>query len=51
MTLTVAAAAAMAGETRFRVLLRQRPLQLLLITKRPSVEREFLIEPQQEDYS
>jgi len=51
MTFTVVAAAAMAGEARFRVSLPQRPLQLLLITKRPSVEREFLIEPQQEDYS
>ncbi|MCD9639004.1 hypothetical protein HAX54_023241 [Datura stramonium] len=35
--------------TRSKVSLRQRPLQLLLITEQPSEEREFHIEPQWED--
>ncbi|MCE0482309.1 hypothetical protein HAX54_040975, partial [Datura stramonium] len=39
-TLTVVAVA-MTCERGFRVSLCQRPLQLLLITKQPSVEREF----------
>uniref|UniRef100_M1BII7 Zinc-binding protein n=1 Tax=Solanum tuberosum TaxID=4113 RepID=M1BII7_SOLTU len=35
--------------TRCKVLFRQRPLQLLLITERPNEEKEFHIDPQWED--
>lgn len=48
------AAAAMAGRTAqatrsTKVSVRQRPLQLQLITEQPSEERGFRIEPQWED--